>query len=248
MAGDLAIIAAVAKGNVIGYRGRMPWRNTYKEDMQHFRRITMGHPIIMGRKTWESLPVRPLEGRKNIVVSTQIKPSCEGQIYYANSVLGAIAIARASDPMPFVIGGGSIYREALPYVSHMYLTRIHKEYEGDTFFPEFDPYMWEEIEYRDMVSLTFITYRNRSHDLENRVREAVGTDLMGVEWSEGWRRVDLFRVGDPRLWWALLQQADHKRNELLLRIMQRGILPESDRQYLWHWADFAEATASRSGQ
>ncbi len=149
----VALIAALAKNRAIGLENRMPWH--LPEDLRHFKATTLGRPVIMGRKTWESLG-RPLPGRENIVVSRNPAYQAPGAIVVA-SLAEALAVAvrkreektgEAEIKMGeeiFVIGGGALYREALPLAERMYLTEIDAEFEGDTFFPEFPPQEWREV-------------------------------------------------------------------------------------------------------
>ncbi|MBW2548284.1 MAG: dihydrofolate reductase [Deltaproteobacteria bacterium] len=140
----LALIVAVARNGVIGKAGALPWH--VSEDLQHFKKTTQGHVIIMGRKTHDSIG-RPLPKRRNIVVTRQIDaqfPGCEA----ASSLTEAIALARTTDECPFIIGGASLYEEALPIATELHLTTIDDEVEGDTYFPE-DLSEFVEVESRD---------------------------------------------------------------------------------------------------
>jgi dihydrofolate reductase len=125
--GSLALIVAVARNGVIGRDGGLPWH--LPEDLKHFKRTTSGHAVIMGRKTHESIG-RPLPKRRNIVVtrSGAAFAGCDT----ATSLQDAIALARESDDRPFVIGGASLYEEALPLATEIYLTEIDEDVEGDT--------------------------------------------------------------------------------------------------------------------
>jgi dihydrofolate reductase len=127
--GRLAIVVAIADGDIIGHHGALPWR--IPEDMQHFKATTMGHAVIMGRKTHASIG-RPLPGRRNIVVSRTADrfEGCER----AKSLEDAIALARTTDDEPRVIGGAAIYEAALPLATRIFVTEIHRAVEGDTFF------------------------------------------------------------------------------------------------------------------
>lgn len=139
----LALILAVARNGVIGKAGGLPWH--LPEDLKHFKRTTSGHAIIMGRKTYESIG-RPLPKRRNIVVTRQTElelPGCER----AASLDEAIALARTSDPCPFIIGGASLYEEALPIATEIHLTTVDEDVQGDTFF-ERDLSAFEETEGR----------------------------------------------------------------------------------------------------
>ncbi len=137
---NLSLIAAIADNGVIGLKGKLPWK--LPSDLQHFKKITMACPIIMGRKTYESIG-RPLPGRRNIVLS-RIKhfavPGCE-----VFSTLEA-ALEKLKDAKEiFVIGGESVYKEALPYAQTLYITQVHAQVQGDTFFPTWEKSKWTEV-------------------------------------------------------------------------------------------------------
>ena len=139
----ISLVVAASENGVIGKDGRLPWR--IKDDMQRFKRLTMGHPCIMGRKTWDSIPKRPLPGRTNIVVTRNPALEAEGA-RTARSFEEALAIAREENPSEImVIGGEAIYEAALPHADRIYLTRVFGEYEGDALFtvPKGDE--WREI-------------------------------------------------------------------------------------------------------
>jgi dihydrofolate reductase len=142
---QIVIIAALAENGVIGQGGKMPWR--LKSDMAHFTALTTGKPVVMGRKTWESLYVRPLLGRTNIVVTRDQKFTAPGALV-ARSLEIALeaargdALRRGSDIM--VIGGAEIYAQAMPRADRLEITRIHMKPEGDTVFPAIDPAIWRE--------------------------------------------------------------------------------------------------------
>ena len=135
------LVAAVAKNGVIGARGKLPWH--LPEDLKHLKKLTLNHPVIMGRRTWESLG-KPLPDRENIVISR--KPGFEAPgASIATSVEGAIALC-AGEPVAFVLGGSEIYAAALPLADGLVLTEIHEEYEGDTYFPAWDRKGWRELQ------------------------------------------------------------------------------------------------------
>jgi dihydrofolate reductase len=136
----LALIAAVARNGVIGRAGGLPWR--LPDEMAHFKRTTLGHPVIMGRRTWESL-AGPLPGRRNLVV-TRTRGYCAEGAEVFGALDDALA-ACASGPDPFVIGGAELYAEALPRADRIHLTRVHAEVPGDVHFPAFD-----ESEFRQL--------------------------------------------------------------------------------------------------
>jgi dihydrofolate reductase len=160
----LSLVAAVARGGVIGRDSGIPWR--LPEDMQRFRAITMGHPVVMGRRTWESLPdrFRPLPGRGNVVVTRNPDWSAQGADR-ASSIEDALRLLE-DEPQVFVIGGGEIYAAALPHADELVLTEIEAEIEGDTYFPEWDRDDFEEVarERRitaEGVPFSFVTYERR---------------------------------------------------------------------------------------
>ena len=129
----VALIAAVAANGTIGQGDRMPWH--LPEDLRRFKALTLGHPVIMGRRTWESIG-RALPGRDNIVVTRSERfaaPGCR----IAHSLDDALAAAGGADAV-FVIGGAELFRASLPVAERLLLTEIRREYPGDTFFPEFD--------------------------------------------------------------------------------------------------------------
>lgn len=130
-------MAAVAENGVIGRDGGLPWR--LPEDMRFFKRLTTGHTVIMGRRTWEELG-KPLSNRRNIVVTRNGALPLSGA-ERAESLERALELAR-DDVQVFVIGGAEIYRAALPLADRMYLTHVHAEVEGDTVFPAWDAAEW----------------------------------------------------------------------------------------------------------
>jgi dihydrofolate reductase len=139
----VALVAAVARNGIIGRGGRLPWH--ISSDLRRFKEITLGKPVIMGRKTWESLPKKPLPQRTNIVITRQAGYRAPGAIVAA-SVAEALAFAEAGNPVEIaVIGGGETYRLFLERASRIYLTEVDVEVDGDTRFPEFDPARWREV-------------------------------------------------------------------------------------------------------
>lgn len=154
----LCLIAALASNGVIGAAGDLPWR--LPEDLKRFKALTMGHPVIMGRRTWTSIG-RALPGRRNIVVTRQsgfIAPGAE----VAASLEAAIALC-ASAPLAFVIGGAELYAAALPLADALELTEIDAPFQGDTLFPPFDRSAWREVRRepgrsRDGLKFDFVRY------------------------------------------------------------------------------------------
>lgn len=161
----VSLVAAVARGGVIGLEGGLPWR--IPEDLRHFRELTIGHPVVMGRRTWDSLPerFRPLLGRRNVVVTRDEAWRGEGA-ERAGSLEDALRLLDRASQV-FVIGGGSLYAAALPLADELLLTEIDSELEGDTFFPAWERAAFEESAREHHVSETgipfsFVTYRRLS--------------------------------------------------------------------------------------
>lgn len=135
----LSLIVAMTRRGVIGRGGTLPWK--LSADLQRFKALTMGHHLLMGRKTYESLG-RPLPGRTSVVITRQTGLSLPPQVLVAHSLDRAIEQA-ASDEQPFVIGGGEIFHEALPLVNRLYVTWVEADVPGDTFFPAWHPAEWQ---------------------------------------------------------------------------------------------------------
>jgi dihydrofolate reductase len=135
----LSIIVAASQNNVIGQQGGLPWH--LPAEMARFKQITMGHPIIMGRKTHESIG-RALPGRQNIVITHDKNYRAEG-CEVVGSIDKALAAAKGAEEV-FVIGGANLYQQIMDRADKIYLTRVKAEFEGDTFF-NFDPSLWEQI-------------------------------------------------------------------------------------------------------
>lgn len=160
---EVSLIVAVADNGVIGNQGAIPWRQ--KADMQFFRQTTSGHPIIMGRATFESFKNGPLPNRQNIVVTRNADYTAPGATV-VHSLEQALQAAQDADEV-FIIGGGAIYEQSLPLATKLYVTRIHAEPEGDTFFT-FDPNKWElvsseqhQADADNQYNYTLQTYRRR---------------------------------------------------------------------------------------
>ncbi len=135
----ITLVAAMARNRAIGLDGRMPWH--LPGELQHFKSVTMGKPIVMGRKTWESIG-RPLPGRQNIVISRNQNYFAEGA-ECCTSLQRALEIADGDEVM--VIGGGELYRQALPLADRMILTVVDCEPAADTFFPQWTTAEWQEV-------------------------------------------------------------------------------------------------------
>ena len=156
------LVAAVASNGIIGANGRLPWR--LPEDLQHFKRITLGHPIIMGRRTWESLKA-PLPGRDNIVVTRTPGYDAPGAAV-ANSLEAALALC-FGEPIVFVIGGHQLFAESLPIAAGLVMTEIYRDFEGDTTFPEYDRSRWRESQRErhvttDGMKFDFVLYEPKA--------------------------------------------------------------------------------------
>ena len=163
---DIVLVAAVSENGVIGRGNALPWR--LKSDMQHFRAVTMGKPVIMGRKTYLSIG-KPLPGRTTIVVSRDPAFAAPG-VLVAPSLETALAAARGdalrrSADAIVVAGGADIYAQALPLASRLVITRVHRFIEGDTRFPAIDPSVWRETARSehdaaagDDAAFAFVTY------------------------------------------------------------------------------------------
>jgi dihydrofolate reductase len=135
------LVVAVASNGIIGANGQLPWH--FPEDLQHFKRLTMGHAVIMGRRTWESLK-GPLPGRENIVVTRTPAYEAPGAAV-ATSLESALALC-AGEQVAFVIGGNQLFAESLPIADGLVITEIHKDFAGDTWMPEYDRSRWRETQ------------------------------------------------------------------------------------------------------
>ena len=140
----ISLIVAVARNGVIGRDGGLPWR--LSSDLKRFKAITMGKPVIMGRKTWESLPIKPLPGRRNIVVTRQRDFRADGAEVAPNPA-SALEIARRQSPEEvYIIGGGELFRHFLPMANRLYLTEVGTDAEGDATFPKLESAEWRDAE------------------------------------------------------------------------------------------------------
>jgi dihydrofolate reductase len=161
----VSVVAAIARDGVIGRDNAVPWR--IPEDMERFRLLTTGHAVVMGRRTWESLPdrFRPLPGRRNVVVTRNPAWHAEGA-ERAGSLEAALRLLEGA-PRVFVIGGGELYERAVSLADELLLTEIDATVEGDTMFPDFDRGAFREIGREPHVSadgtpFSFVTYARRS--------------------------------------------------------------------------------------
>lgn len=138
----IAMIAAMAKNRVIGLDNDMPWR--LPDDLKFFKKTTTGKPVIMGRKTFESIGSRPLPNRPNLVISRQADFVAEGATVFS-SVEDAIASTDSVEEV-IIMGGGQLYKQMLPQADKLYLTLINADIDGDTLFPDWTEFSWNEIE------------------------------------------------------------------------------------------------------
>lgn len=159
---DIIIIAAVSENDTIGKDGKIPWH--IGEDLKRFKKLTMGHTVLMGRKTYESLPdnVRPLKGRKNIVLSSSADYDPQApDVVVCNDLNSALIHARYDEKV-FIIGGAEVYKEAIEYADYLELTVVHGDYEGDAFFPYVDfNGSWKLEKEEKFDDYSFLTYSKR---------------------------------------------------------------------------------------
>ena len=165
----IVLVAAIGENNVIGRDGQLPWR--LKSDLQHFRRLTINKPVVMGRKTYESIG-KPLKDRTNIVLTKDLGLVVPGGVL-ANSLDAALGVARQDAEKRgvdeiMVIGGSDVFAATLPKADRLEITHVHASPEGDAYFPPIDPTQWREVARReydagpdDSASFTVATYLRR---------------------------------------------------------------------------------------
>ena len=164
----ISIIAALGRNRAIGYQNTLPWR--LPADLQRFKQLTMGHHMLMGRKTFESIG-RPLPGRTSIIITRQLDYEAEGCLI-VHSLDEAIALATArGEHEAFIIGGADIYAQSLPLADRMYLTWVEAEPEADAFFPVFDENAWESseevvfvVDEKHQYAMRLVTLQKRSQE------------------------------------------------------------------------------------
>jgi len=161
---NLTIIVAASENNAIGKDNDLIWH--LSDDLKRFKSLTSGHHIIMGRKTFESFP-KPLPNRTHIVITRQENYQVPEGVIVVNSIEKAIELSK-TDHQPFIIGGGEIYKQAMPYANTIEITRVHSTFDADTFFPEIDLSVWKEtkkiphgIDSNHAYAFTFLTYIKR---------------------------------------------------------------------------------------
>ena len=162
----ISIIAAVADNYAIGKSNNLPWH--LPADLKHFRQLTTGHAVVMGKRTFESLPNGPLPDRKNIVLTSILSEGVNQGYFEADSLEDAIYLCEREDQV-FIIGGATVYKQSIDKVNSMYITWVHHEFLADTFFPEISFDEWEEVSREDYdaddknpYSYSFVEYRRKS--------------------------------------------------------------------------------------
>lgn len=156
---EIVIIVAIAEGSVIGKNNDIPWH--ISEDLKRFKSLTMGHTVIMGRNTFESLPenVRPLPGRKNIVLTSDME-YCDDGIQTFSTLNYALKSQTKEDKV-FIIGGARLYEEALIIANTLEITKVEGEYDGDVYFPEINYDEWDLLSEEKKDGFSFLTYKRK---------------------------------------------------------------------------------------
>lgn len=159
----IALICAVAENNCIGDKGKLPWN--IPEDLKHFQEITDGQVVMMGDVTYESIIGyigKPLPNRQNVVLSfdENYKDKVPGEVEVYHSIEDALEVHKDDDV--FFCGGASIYKQSIELADTLYITHVHRTVDGDTFFPEIDPKIWQEVEREDKDGFSFVVYRRQS--------------------------------------------------------------------------------------
>ena len=161
----ISIIAAVADDLAIGYKKQIPWY--LPADLKRFKELTTGHTLIMGKRTFESLPNGPLPNRTNIVLTTMLTEGVVEGYYEADSIEDALELSSNSENI-FIIGGSVIYRQFMEYADSMYLTWVHGEFTADTYFPDIDFSAWKEVSREDFPAddknnapYSFVVYKRK---------------------------------------------------------------------------------------
>jgi len=156
---EIVLVAAVAENGVIGVDGDLPWH--YSEDLQHFKETTMGHPVVMGRRTFEGIVDdlgEPLPGRTNVVLTSQERDFPEGAVRAASLDDARDAARETGSDVAYVVGGATVYEQFMADADRLVLTEVHSEYEGDTYFPEVAWDEWTEVARDEREELSFVEY------------------------------------------------------------------------------------------
>ena len=153
----IALIAAIAANNCIGKNNSIPWH--LPDDLKHFKALTVHKVVVMGRKTWESLPekFRPLPERKNVVITRRSDLVFPPEVTVYQTPEAALENYKNEDV--FIIGGAEMYAQTIDRADLLYITHVHRQVDGDAFFPVIDPLKWREVEREDHESFSFVTYQ-----------------------------------------------------------------------------------------
>ncbi len=161
----ISIIAAVADNYAIGKSNNLPWH--LPADLKHFRQLTTGHAVVMGKRTFESLPKGPLPNRKNIVLTSVMSEGVSEGYFEADSLEDAIFLCEHEEQV-FIMGGATVYKQSIDKVDYMYITWVHDKFSADTFFPEIDFDVWEEVSREDyepdeknLYAYSFVEYKRK---------------------------------------------------------------------------------------
>jgi len=219
-------IVAYAANRVIGKDNRLPWH--LPADLAHFKRSTLGHPVLMGRRTWESLK-RPLPGRRNLVITRQSGYVAAGAESYPSIQAALAACVEVADV--FVIGGSEIFREALPLANRIIATEIHAQVEGDVFFPALDSSIWQEISRQPQpeengLPFDFVVYERKTIPALSHLDENGQAQMVDVTPKHMTERsaVAQARVTLGEHAWRLLDARDNSKGEVLNTARIAGIL------------------------
>jgi len=159
---NVSVIVAISEDGTIGDKGKIPWH--IREDLQRFKRLTMGHPIIMGRRTYESIG-KPLPGRTNIVLTQNPDFTASPEVLTFASLDAALDHCRGQNhDSVFIIGGNKVYQRALPLADKLLVTEVHQRINGDTKFPDYNHTEWTETAREDRSEHSFVEY-SRSHPI-----------------------------------------------------------------------------------
>ena len=139
---EISIVAAVADNYAIGKGNKLPWH--LPADLKHFRELTTGHAVVMGKRTFESLPNGPLPNRKNVVLTSVMSEGVNEGYFEADSLEDALYLCEKEDKV-FIVGGAAVYRQSLEIADSLYITWVHHEFSADIYFPEVDFSKWEEV-------------------------------------------------------------------------------------------------------
>jgi dihydrofolate reductase len=161
----ISIIAAVSDNYAIGKSNNLPWH--LPADMKHFRQLTTGHAVVMGKRTFESLPKGPLPNRRNIVLTSVMSEGVNKGYFEADSLEDAVYLCEREEQI-FIIGGATVYRQCIDKVDSLYITWVHGSFSADTFFPEIDFEKWNEVSREDFeaddknpYSFSFVVYKRK---------------------------------------------------------------------------------------